>query len=161
METIDTFDSKVKQKQDGMFNILQGALILLLVINRLDDLSLHGDYYYFLNSLAEKHYRALFKGLCTIPDWRSSTNIWPEFTLIEKVFFKSNIMKADIVRVLTAMYEKASCFRQAIPEVLFSIPIFHFAQGVWEPFKDATEVLTHGSEIEKPFDCFKGITTKW
>ena len=161
METIVSFDSKVKQKQDGVFNILQSALILLLVIHRLDDLSLQHDDNYFSKSLAEKHYRALFQGLCTIPNWRSNTERWPEFTLIEEIFFKSNEMKTEIVDVLTAMHERASHCRSSIPEVLFSIPIFHFAQAVWEPFKDATEVCIYDPEIKGPFSYFKGITMKW
>ena len=151
----------MKQKQEKMFNFLQSALILLLVIHRLDDLPLqHGDNY-FSTSLAEKHYRALFQGLCTIPNWTSSTESWPEFTLIEEIFFKSHKVKADIVHVLTEMHGRALHFKQSMPEVLFSIPIFHFAQGVWEPFKDATEVLVYDSEIKGLFSYFKETTIKW
>ena len=152
----------MKQKQETMFNFLQSALIMVLVIHRLNDLPLqHEDNNYFSNSLAEKHYRALFQALCTIPDWTSNAESWPEFTLIGEIFFKSSKVKADIVRVLTEMHGRASRFKQSIPEVLFSIPVFHFAQGVWEPFKDATEVLVYGSEIKGPFIYFKEITTKW
>ena len=144
-----------------MFNILQSTLILLLVIHKLDDLSLQHGENYFSNSLAEKHYRALFKGLCTIPDWKSNTKSWQDFALIWEIFFKPNKIKADIVDVLTAMHKRASRLKQLIPEVVFSIPIFHFAQGVWEPFRDVTEVLTYGSEMKGPFNYFKEITTKW
>ena len=151
----------MKQEQEKMFNFLQSALIVLLVIHRLNGLPLQHEDNYFSNSLAEKHYRALFQGLCTIPDWTSNAESWPEFTLIEEIFFKSYIVKADIVYILTDMYARALRFKQSMPEVLFSIPILHFAQGVWEPFKDATEVLVYGTEIKGPFSYFKEITTKW
>ena len=75
--------------------------------------------------------------------------------------FKPNKIEADIVDVLTAMHKRASRLKQLIPEVVFSIPIFHFAQGVWEPFRDVTKVLTYGSEMKGPFNYFKEITTKW
>ena len=138
-----------------MLNVLQSALILLLVIRRLDNLLLQDGYNYFLKFLEERHYKVLFQGLCTIPNWRNNTNSWPDFLIIEEQFIR---IKADIVHVLTNMQRKAPHFRQHIPEVLFSIPILHFAQGVWEPFKD---VLTYGPEFNRSFSYFKEITTKW
>ena len=156
METIDAFGIKVKQKQDMMFNVLQSALILLLVIRRLDDLLLQDGYNYFLKFLEEKHYKVLLQGLCTVPDWRSNTKSWPDFLLIEDQFLKS---KNDVVHILTSMHRKTPQFRQLIPEVIFSFPIFHFAKGTWEPFKDC---LTYGPELKGSFNYFKEITTqKW
>ena len=158
METIDSFGNKVKWKQDIMCNVLQSTLILLLVIRRLDNLLLQDGYNYFLKFLEERHYKVLFQGLCTIPDWRKNTKSWPDFSLMEEQFFKSNKIKADIVHVLTYMHRQALQFRQLIPEVLFSFPIYHFAKGVWQPFKD---VLTCGPELNRSFSYFKEITTKW
>ena len=43
------------QSYDGIFNILQSVIILLMVICRLD----------LLKVLEDKHYQVLFKGLCT------------------------------------------------------------------------------------------------
>ena len=156
METIDSFGIKLKQIQDIMFNVLQSALILLLVIRRLDNLLLQDGYNYFLKFLEEKHYKVLFKGLCTISDGRSNTKSWSDFSLIEEQFFKS---KNDIVYVLTDMHRKVPQFTQLIPEVLFSFPIFHFAKRIWEPFKHC---LTCGPELKESFSYFKEITaTKW
>ena len=154
METIDSFGIKVKQKQDIMFNVLQSTLILLLVIHRLDNFLQNGNND-FLKLLEERHYKVLFQALCTIPDWCRNTKSWPDFLAIEEQFIG---VKADIVHVLINMQRKASYFRQPIPEVLFSFPILHFAQGVWQPFKD---VLTCGPELNTSFSYFKEITTKW
>ena len=156
MGTIDSFGIKLKQRQDVMFNVLQSALILLLVIHRLDDLLLQDGYKYFLKFLEEKHYKVLFQGLCTIPDWRNNTKSWPDFLLIKEQFLKS---KADIAHVLTKMHNKVSQFSQLIPEILFSFPVFHFAKGMWEPFEAC---LTYGPELKGSFNYFKEITTmKW
>ena len=160
METIDAFGIKVKQKQK-LLNFLQSAMILLLVIHRLDSLLLQDGFNYFLKFLEEKHYRVLFQGLCTIPDWKCNSENWPDFTSLEKLFFKSTKVKADIVYVLTNMHRKVSSFKQSVPEVLFSFPVFHFVKGTWQPFKDATELVIFVSEIKGPFIYFKDITTKW
>lgn len=159
VETIDSFGIKVQQKQDKQFNILQSAIILLLVIHRLDSLLLRDGYNYFLKFLEEKHYRVLFQGLCTIPDWESNTENWPDFAAIEGVLFKSNTIKGAMVDVLINMHRRVS--RQSMPEVLFSIPVFHFAKGMWEPFKDVTKLLTIGPDIRGSFNNFKETTTKW
>lgn len=148
----------MQQKQDLMFNVLQSAMVLLLVIHRLDCLLQQDGGNYFSKFLEEKHCKVLFQGLCTIPDWKGNTENWPDFTLVEEHFDK---MKADIVHVLTKMHRKVSGFKQPIPEVLFSIPIFHFAKGTWKPFKDATKLLTFTSEIKGSFNYFKELTTKW
>ena len=156
METIDSFGIKLKQRQDMMFNVLQSALILLLVIHRLDNLLLQDGNNYFLKFLEVKHYKVLFQGLCTIPDWRNNTKSWPDFLLIAEQFSQS---KADIAHILTNMHGKVSQFRQLMPEVLFSFPIFHFAKGVWKPL---TDCLTYGPELKGSFSYFKEITTtKW
>lgn len=160
METIDAFGIKVKQKEK-MFNFLQSALILLLVIRRLDSLLLQDGFNYFLKFLEEKHYRVLFQGLCTIPDWENNSENWPDFTLFGEIFFKSAKVKADIVYVLTNMHRKVPNFRQSVPEVLFSFPVLHFAKGSWQPFKDATELLVFVSEIKGAFNYFKDTTIKW
>ena len=160
METIDSFGIKVRQKQK-LFNFLQSAMILLLVIHRLDSLLLSDGYNYFLKFLEEKHYKVLFQGLCIIPDWKSNTENWPDFTSVQELFFKSNQVKADIVHVLTNMHRKVPNFKQAVPEVLFSMPVFHFAKGIWEPFKDAAKLLTFVSEIKGSFNYFKDTTAKW
>ena len=159
VETIDSFGIKMQQKQDKQFNVLQSAMILLIVIHRLDSILLHDGYNYFLKDLEEKHYRVLFQGLCTIPDWKSNIENWPDFTAIEGVLFKSNTIKRHIVDVLIKMHRRVSS--QSIPEVLFSIPIFHFAKGMWEPFKDVTKLLTIGPEFRGSFNQFKETTTKW
>ena len=158
METIDSFGVKVKWQQDITFNVLQNTLMLLLVIRRLDDLLLQDGYNYFLKFLEANHYKVLFQGLCTIPDWRNNVKNWQEFSSIKKQFFTSNKIKADIIHVLTYMHRQAPHFRQLIPEVLFSFPFYHFVQGVWEPFKD---VLTYSPELKKSFSYFKEMTTKW
>ena len=160
METITSYGTKMQQKQNKMFNILQSAVILLMVICKLDSFLLQDGSNYFLKFLEEKHYRILFKGLCTIPDWKSDSENWAGFTSVEELFFKSAEMKKDIVHILTSMYRKVSSFKE-LPEVLFSIPVFHFAKGLWEPFKDATHILTFGLEIRASFNHFKELITKW
>lgn len=156
METIDSFGTKLQQRQDKMCNTLQSTIILLVVIRRLN-LLVRDDYNYLLKCLEEKHYRILFQGLCTIPGWKDSAENWPDFASNEKLLFKSDI-KEDVVHVLTSMHKNC---KQSLPEVLFSIPIFHFVKGVWRPFKDATKLLTFDSETKKAFMYFKEATTKW
>ena len=158
METINSFGIKMQQKQDKQFNVLQSAMILLLVIDRLDSSLAQDGFSYFLRFLEEKHYKVLFQGLCTIPDWKSNTENWPDLTSVEGVFFKFPKIKADIVHILTIMHRAVSNRKQPMPEVLFSMPIFHFAKGIWEPFKDATELVSPGPQITTTFMYFKETT---
>ena len=153
----------MQQKQDKQFNVLQSAMILLLVINKLDSSLIQEceGFNYFLNVLEEKHYRVLFQGLCTIPDWKGNTENWPDFTSVKELLFKFAKIKADVVHVLTNMHRVVSSGKQPIPEVLFSMPIFHFAKGIWEPFKDATELVTPCPEIKTTFVHFKETTKNW
>ena len=161
METTDSYGTKLQQRPDKMFNILQSTIILLVVIHRLN-LLVYDECNYFLKCLEEKHYQVLFQGLCTIPDWKNNPEDWPDFRSIEELLFKfDKKIKTDIVDVLISMYMKASHFKQSMPEVLFSFPIFHFAKGVWKPFKDATKLQTFNSEINGAFHYFKETATKW
>ena len=148
----------MKQKQDKIFSVLQSTIILLLIIRRLDSLLQQDGYNYCLKFLEEKHYKVLFQGLCTMPDWKHNTKNWNDFALMEELFSKS---KVDVIHVLTNMHRKVPNFRQPLPEVLFSFPIFHFAKGTWEPFKEATELVTFSSEITGSFNYFKEITKRW
>ena len=157
-ETIDSVGAKLQQTHEKMFNILQNTIILLVVICKLDLSVVHDDYKFFLKSFEEKHYRVLFQGLCTIPSWKNNAKSWPDFTSVEELLSKSDIKKY-IVDVLTNMHK--STFKPSLPEVLFSIPIFHFAQGVWKPFKDASELLTFDFTTKKAFKYFKETTTEW
>ena len=93
-----------------------------------------------------------------MPDWKHSTKNWTDFALIEELFSKS---KVDVVHVLTNMHRKVPSFRQPLPEVLFSFPIFHFAKGTWKPFKEATELVTFNSEVTGSFIYFKEATKGW
>ena len=156
MDTIDSFGTKLQQKHDKIFNTLQNTIILLVVIRRLNSL-IRDDNNYFFKCLEEKHYRVLFQGLCTIPDWKNSDENWPDYTSNEKLLLKHDI-KEDVVHVLICMHKNC---KQLIPEVLFSIPIFHFVKGIWEPFKDATKLLTFDSETKRAFGYFKDATSKW
>ena len=155
METIESLGEK-QQKCDEMFNVLQIVLVLLLMIRRLDLLK-HDNY--FVNALDYKHYKILFQGLCMIPNWKSDKS-WPDL-LSAKEIFDCHKNKEHIVYVLTWMHRKALHFKQIVPEVLVSVPIFHFAKGTWEPFKDANNLLSFGATLTGPFDYFKSITTKW
>ena len=148
----------MKQKQDKIFCVLQSTIILLLIIRRVDSLLQQDGYNYCLKFLEEKHYKVLFQGLCMMPDWKHSTKNWTDFALIEELFSKS---KVDVVHVLTNMHRKVPSFRQPLPEVLFSFPIFHFAKGTWKPFKEATELVTFNSEITGSFIYFKDATKRW
>lgn len=153
-ETIESLGEK-QQECDEMFNVLQSVLILLLVIHRLDLLKRDA---YFVNALDYKHYKILFQGLCMIPGWKS-TKSWPDLMSAKEILDRN---KTDIVYVLINMQSKAIKFNQPLPEVLFSVPVFHFAKGTWEPFKDASNLLSFGVALRGPFTYFKGIiTTKW
>ena len=153
METIESLGEK-QQECDERFNVLQSVLVLLLVIRKLDLLRRDA---YFVNALDYKHYKVLFQGLCVIPDWKSAKS-WPDLLSAKEIL---DYNKADIVYVLVNLQSKAVNFSQPLPEVLFSVPIFHFAKGTWEPFKDASNLLSFGVELRGPFNYFKGITTKW
>ena len=89
-----------------------------------------------------------------IPDWNGAES-WPDFVSVKELF---NHSKDDIAHILTNMQVKARKFEQPIPEVLFSIPVFHFAEGIWEPFKDATGLLSCDTTKLRQF---KETTNKW
>lgn len=159
METIDSLSEKL-QEGNRMFNVLQSVMILLLIICRLDAL-LMNDSNFFLKSLDYKHYKVLFQGLCVIPDWKGAKT-WPDFMSVQELF-NSNTTKGDIAYVLRnmQMLTKTSKFIQIVPEVLFSFPILHFANNTWEPFKDATELLSIDVTFTRSFNYFKEVTAKW
>ena len=153
-ETIESLGEK-QQERDETFNVFQSVLVLLLVIRRLD-LSTGDAYAYFVDALDYKHYKILFQGLCMIPGWKT-TKSWPDLMSAKEILDNN---KADIVHVLIKMHNKAVHFNQPLPEVLFSVPVFHFTKGTWEPFKDASNLLSFGVELRGPFAYFKGIITK-
>ena len=144
-----------------MFNVLQSVMTLLLVIHKLDILMVVDDLNYFLKSLDHEHYKVLFQGLCMITDWKSAKS-WPDFKSVQELF-NSNKAKEDIAYILTKMQvlTKISKSAQIVPEVLFSFPILHFANKTWEPFKDATDLLSFNTGLTGPFKYFKEVTTKW
>jgi len=158
METIDSLGEK-QQEHGKDFNVLQSVMVLLLVMHRLD-MHIQDKYNYFLNSLDYKHYKVLFQGLCMFPDGKSADKVWPNFDSVEELFHCSKT-KPDIAHALTHMQRNALNFKQPVPEVLFSIPIFHFAKGTWGPFKDATNLLSFDTMLVKHFEYFKDITVKW
>jgi len=158
VETINSLGEKLKES-GKYFNILQSVMVLLLVMHRLD-LHIQDKDNYFLNSLDYKHYKVLFQGLCVFPIGKSAVKSWPDFDSVKELFNYSKT-KPDIAYVLTYMQRNALTFKQPVPEVLFSIPIFHFANGTWEPFKDATNLLGFDVVLMGHFKYFKDITTKW
>ena len=148
---VKIIDSYEKQENCYKFNILQCDIILLMIIKKLNLLE---------EMFLEKHYQILFKGLCVIPEFKS-TESWPDFVQVKEDFLKDDKNKSEFIQFLKYMQRKALNFGSPIPQVLFSLPLLHFAQGVWKPFEVMTKLPTMDSTIRSALSYFKEITAKW
>jgi len=148
---VKIIDQYGKQENCNKFNILQNDIILLMVIKKLNLLQ---------EMFLEQHYKILFKGLCTISESKN-IKIWPHFVEVKEDFLKNDQNKSEFIHFLKYMQKKALNFGSPIPEVLFSLPLLHFAQGVWKPFKVMTKLPTMDSGMRAAFYYFKEITAKW
>jgi len=145
----DVIISYKKQNNFGKFNILQNVIILLMVINKLDLLQ--------EMNLEDSDYRVLFKGLCTIDDYKN-TEVWPQFVSVQETFLTNYSMKSEFVDILKKLQNKALSYRTAVPEILFSFPILNFVQGTSIPFKVLSELPV---SKRAAFAYFKKITARW
>jgi len=149
---LSVINSYERQNNFEKFNILQNVMILLMVINKLDLLQeLH---------LEDKHYRVLFKGLCTISDYKN-TKGWPQFVSVQETFLMNYSMKSAFVEFLKKLQRKAASFGTPLPEILFSIPVLNFVQGAWTPFKVLNELPILDSKKRGAFTNFKQVAAKW
>ena len=135
------------QNRDATFNSLQWILVLLLIMQRLDLLK--------ENVLEAKHYQILFTELCLLSHSEISNSNWLHFTAVEENMLRSENLRKMLVNVLTYMQTKA---KQPMPEILFSFPILHFAQGLCVPF---AEISVLPMDCTSAFFHFKSTTYKW
>jgi len=148
----DVINSYKGQNNFDKFNILQNIIILLMVISKLDLLQ---DI-----SLEDNDYRVLFKGFCTISEYKN-TEVWPQFVSVQETFLMKYSMKSEFVDVLRKLQKKASSFKIVVPEILFSFPVLNFVQGTSTPFKVLSELPVMNSTKKAAFAYFKQVTARW
>ena len=149
---LSIIDFYERQNNFDNFNILQNVMIFLMVINRLDLLQ---EMY-----LEDKHYRVLFKGLCTISKYKN-TDVWPQFVSVQETFLIDYSVKSRFVDFLKKLQREASSLRTPVPEILFSFPVLNFVHGTWTPFKILSELPTLDSKIRAALAYFKQVTARW
>ena len=148
LEVIDSYE-KLKER-DVRFNSLLWVMVLLLVLWHLDFLK--------ENLIDFQYYQILFRELCVIPKSEISNNRWSHFTAVEEYILRSSHLSERFVELLKYMQSKA---RQPMPEILFSFPILHFAQGYCTPFADASILPFANTDSKFAFNHFKIIASKW
>ena len=131
------------QTCDETFNALRSTVMLLFVLWNTE---LIKD-----GILEVKHYQMLFKGLCLPSNFE--TDRWICFV---NSFSNHNKL---IVEILKYVHDRSSKCRQAIPEVIFSFPLHHFAQGLCVPFQHISKVLFL-KQLAYHVSYFTGITAK-
>ena len=148
LEVIDSYD-KLKER-DVRFNSLQWIVVLLFVLWNLEFLK--------ENLIDTKYYQILFRELCMIPHSEISSNKWSHFTAVEENILRSSQLSEEFVKLLKYMHTKA---RQPMPEILFSFPILHFAEGLCTPFADVSTVLTVSMDSKSALYHFRNIANRW
>jgi len=147
-----TIDSWEGQRISHKFNLLQNVMILLVVISNLDlfqELHLEG-----------KHYKVLFKGLCTISEFKNA-EVWPHFAFVQEAFLTNYTVKSKFVDILKKLQKKAKSLNVPIPEILFSFPVLNFIQGSWTPFKVMNELPNMNATRRATLRYFKEVTANW
>jgi len=146
LEVIDSYD-KLKER-DERFNSLQWIMVLLFVLWNLE----------FLKDIDTKYYQILFRELCVLPHSEINSKKWSHFIAVEENILRSNQLSEIFITLLKYMHNKA---RQPMPEILFSFPILHFAEGLCTPFGDVSILPIVSTDSKMAFNHFKYITSKW
>ena len=131
------------QTCDETFDPLLSTVMVLFILWKTDFIK---D-----NILEVKHYQMLFKGLCLPCSFEKD-----RWICFENSFLKHNKL---IVDILKCVHDRCLKCRQAIPEVIFSFPLHHFAQGLCAPFQDVSE-LSDFKLLTYHVSYFNGITSK-
>ena len=111
-----------------------------------------------LRELEPKHFQGLFKELCAIPQ---STSKYSYFTAAQEKILKNDSSRAKVVKILKWMQVKTISFKQSIPEILFTFPMCHFAQGLCVPFADASILPIVNHNTKSALQDFKNATINW
>ena len=148
LEVIDSYDKL--QERDVRFNSLQWIMVLLFVLWHLEFLK--------ENLIDTKYYQILFRELCVLPHSEINSSKWSHFSAVEENILRSNQLSEIFVTLLKYMHTKA---RQPMPEILFSFPMLHFAQGLCTPFADSSVLPIVSPDSKFTFYHFKNVTTKW
>lgn len=131
------------QTCDETFDALRSTVMLLIILwntNLIKE-----------NILEVKHYQMLFIGLCLLSSFEEDKWIY-----FENSFLKHRKLIVDILKYVHDQYSKC---RQAIPEVIFSFPLLHFAQGLCVPFQDVSE-LPDLKQLTYHVSYFTRVTAK-
>ena len=112
------------QRCNERFNSLLSTVMLIGVLK--DTKLLHDNF------LQVKHYQVLCKGLCIPSNFKSSS--WNDF-----ISYFSDY-REQIVDVLKDLHNQTLNCKQSLPEVIFSFPLLHFAEGLCVPFQNVSNL---------------------